>query len=239
MNLYLRKLKNNWIPLALAALVLVLFADKACDDAAYRQDIKDLDSKIEEDVKKIQKLDSEIQEGEKGALAAAAVVLALERTIEESRVRDLELAAREPKIEAEIAALPPSGLVFRLRKDLECPKIELTETGILFPVECARAALIKLERFDIVLARLKETQFSLSTSQEATQFQKVATWNIYKVAWAQGTQILHYQDIVKNADKKYRRAEAQRKKGFWSGLVKGLLIGAGVTVAIVGIKAVF
>ena len=239
MNLYLRKLKNNWIPLALMALILVLLGDKACDDAAYRRGIKDLDKKIAGKITEIRELDGVIREGEKGALAAAAVVLTLERTIEESRIRDLELAAREPKIEAEIAALPPSELVFRLREDLECEEIELTETGILFPVECARAALVKLTRFDIVQARLKETQFSLSTSQEATQFQKVATWNVYRIAWAQGTQILRYQDVIKLQDQKFEDCEKQRKKGFWSGLIKGLLIGAGVTVAVVGVKAIF
>lgn len=239
MNLYLRKLKNNWIPLALVALIFVLLGDKACDDAAYRRGIKDLDKKIAEDVKKIRELDGEVRAGEKGALAAAAVVLTLEKTIEESRIRDLELAAKEPKIEAEIAALPPSELVFRLREDLECEEIELTEEGVLFPVKCARATLVKLTRFDIVQARLKETQFSLSQSLEATQFQKIATWNVYRVAWAQGTQILRYQNVVKNLNQKYDDCEKQRKKGFWGGLIKGLLIGAGVTVVIVGVKAVF
>ena len=232
-------LKKNWIPLALAALILVLFADKACDDAAYRRGIKDLDRKIAEDVKKIKGLDEEIQTGEKGALAAAAVVLTLEKTIEESRLRDLALVVKESKIEAEIATLPPSDLVFRLREDLKCKKIELTETGILFPVECARAALVKLSRFDVVLEQLKEVRFNLSQSLEATQFQKIATWNVYQIAWAQGTQILRYQDIVKNIDKKYRRAEAQRKRGFWSGLIKGVLIGAGITLTIVGVRAIF
>lgn len=239
MNLYLHKIKKNWLPLALIALILILLADKACDDTAYRRGIKDLDSKIAEDVKKIRELNKEMRAGEKGAMAAVAVVLTLEKTIEESHLRDLELAAKEPKIKAEIAALPPSKLVFRLRENLECVKIELTKKGILFPVECARTALVKLERFDIVLERLKETQFSLTASKEATQFQKVATWNVYKIAWAQGTQILRYQNIIKNTDEKYQRAERQRRKGFWSGLVKGLLIGAGITVAIVGVKTVF
>ena len=232
-------IKKNWIPLALAALILILFADKACDDATYRRGIKDLDKKIAEDVKKIKGLDEEIRAGEKGALAATAVVLTLEKTIEESRLRDLALVVKESKIEVEIATLPPSELVFRLRENIECEKIEFTETGILFPVECARAVLVKLSRFDLVLAQLKEVRFSLSTSQEATQFQKIATWNVYRIAWAQGTQILRYQDIVKNTDKKYRRAEAQRKKGFGSGLIKGVFIGAGITLTIVGVRAIF
>ena len=239
MNMYWHKLKKNWLPLALVVLILVLLGDKACNDAAYRRGIKDLDSKITEDVKKIRELDSEVQAGHRGAVAAAAVVLSLEKTIEESRLRDLALAAEEPRIIAEIEALPPSGLVFKLREDLECEEIELTETGILFPVECARAALVKLTRFGTVEARLKEAHFSLSQSLEATQFQKVATWNVYRIAWAQGTQILRYQNIIKLQDQKFEDCEKQRKKGFWSGLFKGVLIGAGITVAAVGVRAIF
>jgi hypothetical protein len=239
MNLYVNWLKKHWIPLAFAALVLVLLGDKACDDAAYRRGIKALDSKIAEDVKKIRGLNDTIQAANKAADAAAAVVVVLEKTIEESRLRDLALAEAEPRIVAEIEALPPTELVFRLREDLECEKIELTEAGVLFPVECARAALVKLTRFDIVEARLEETQFSLSQSLDATHLQKIATWNVYRIAWAQGTQILHYQNIVKLQDQKFEDCEKQRKKGFWSGLVKGVLIGAGITVAAVGIKTVF
>lgn len=236
-------LKKNWIPLAFGILIIILWSDKSCDEASYKRDIAGLDKEISEKEADNVKKDGIIQEGKDQALAAQAVVVEKEANIEASRLRILELERREPEIEAEVMALPPSELVENTRKILECAQIELTENGILFSEECTRAALVKLETFSLIKAQLEETKFSLSESQEATQFQKIATWNVYRIAWAQGSQIMNYRTIIEATDQKYIRCEKQRKKSFWKGLKLGLAIGGGITVTFVlilpAIKAIF
>ena len=236
-------IKKNWIPLAFGVLIIVLWGDRSCDEAGYKKDIAALDKEISEKVADNLEKDKVIKTAVKRALAAEAVVEEKEANIEASRIRILALERREPEIEAEIVALPPSELVENTREILECAEIELTENGVLFSVDCTRTVLTMAEKFSLTKERLKETQFSLSESLEATQFQKMATWNVYKIAWAQGTQILNYQDIIKSKDLKFERCEKQRKKGFWKGLKLGLAIGAGITVTITlvipAIKAIF
>ena len=243
MNLYIHWLKKNWLILALVLLVAVLLFNKSCDEARYERDIAGLNEEIAVKVADNVKKDAIIDKAKNRALKAEAVVVEKEANIEESRIIIADLRRRRSETASEVIALPPSELVKETREILDCAQIQLTTDGVLFSVECTRTVLTVARKFSLMKEELGQTRFSLSESLEATQFQKMATWNVYRIAWAQGTQIMNYRDIVKNQDIKFTKSEQQRKKSFWSGLKLGLAIGAGLTVTITlvipAIKAIF
>jgi hypothetical protein len=236
-------LKKHWLHLALIVLIITLWSMKSCSEAAYKSDIKLLDDEIAEKVADNAKKDIVIAEAMRRAIIAEEVVADKEANIEESRLRIIALEEKETEIVDVVAALPPSAMVEQMREVLQCAAVELTATGVLFSEDCARVVLVEMKKFNSMKKRLAETQFSLSESLEATQFQKMATWNVYKIAWAQRIKILNFQDIVKAQDLKFDRCEKQRKKGYWNGLKLGLAIGAGITITftlvIPMIKAIF
>ncbi len=236
-------LKKHWLHLALVLLIIAFWGTNTCNEAAYKSDIKLLDEQIKEKVADNAKKDIVIEEAKQQAIIAEAVVADKEANIEESRLRIRELERKETVIVDVVAALPPSAMVGQLREIIDCAAVELTATGVLFSEDCARVVLVEMKKFNSMKKRLAETQFSLSESLEATQFQKMATWNVYRIAWAQGTKIQNYQDIVKALDLKFERCEKQRKKGYWNGLKLGLALGAGLTITftlvIPIIKAIF
>jgi hypothetical protein len=236
-------LKKHWLHLALVVLIITLWSTKSCSEAAYKSDIKLLDDEIAEKVADNVKKDVIIEEAMRRAITAESVVAEKEANIEASGRRIRELEKKETKIVVVVAALPPSAMVEQVREIIECAAVELTDAGVLFSEECARVVLVEMKKFNSMKKRLAETEFSLSESLEATQFQKMATWNVYKIAWAQRIKILNFQDIVKAKDLKFDLCEKQRKKGYWNGLKLGLAIGAGLTVTfaliIPAIKAIF
>jgi hypothetical protein len=243
MKIIKKWLKKHWLHLALVVLIITLWGTNTCSEAAYKRDIKLLDDEIAEKVADNVKKDEIIEEAKEQAIKAEGVVAEKEANIEASGRRIRELEKKETKIVDMVAALPPSAIVGQLREVLQCAAVELTDAGVLFSEECARMVLVEMKKFNSMKKRLAETEFSLSESLAATQFQKIATWNVYKIAWAQGTQIMNYQDMVKALDLKFERCEKQRKKGYWNGLKLGLAIGAGITITftliIPVIKAIF
>lgn len=229
-------LKKNWILVSVGGLIIIIifaWGVRACDGARYKKNIKELDGKIVEKEKRIAALEADVLKGVKRVLKAEAVVAVKEENLEKSRLRILTLERKEAIIVEIVMALPPSRLVEEFWDIPDCQKVELTEKGILFPVKCAQAVLVKLERFDLVLAQLKETRFSLSESMGATEFQKQATAHVYGIAADLTKQIAEYKEIVKAKDLKFDLCEKQRKKGFWRGLKTGLVIGGGITITFV------
>jgi len=89
-----------------------------------------------------------------------------------------------------------------------------------------------LGQFSLVKEERDLLQLSLTDSLEALTFQRMATFNIYRIAWAQGSQVLNYREIIKEKDFQFSLCEKQRKKSFFRGFWKGALVGAGITVVI-------
>lgn len=230
--------KKNWLRLiivisAVVLLFYVLSVVRSCDEAAYQKDIAKLDEEILELETDNERLEEEKGKAIAGAKAAEKVVAEKEVEIAEAELRIKALEKEEIKITQVVAELPPSELVKETREILECAEVKLTDDGILFSVECMRSNLEKLKRFSLVENKYNEATFALSTSKETLQFQKMATWYVYRIAWAQGSQIMNYRSIVKKQDLKFVRCEKQRKRNFLKGAIIGVIIGAGIVVTIV------
>jgi len=243
MNVYLYKIKKNWLPLVLGLVVVILLISKSCNEAGYRKDIKKIDEEISELENRNEALEDQMYEAVENAKAAEKIVAEKEAEIEKSRLRILDLQKRRTEVVEVIAELPPSRLVKEARVILDCAEIQLREDGILFSIECSRAVLTMISQFSLIQDELTETQFSLSESLETTYFQKRATWYFLGAAWSLGSQVLNYKVIIKKLNMKFDLCEKQRKKGFWNGLKTGLAVGAGLTVTITliipAIKAIF
>jgi hypothetical protein len=89
-----------------------------------------------------------------------------------------------------------------------------------------------IREFSLIKEELKETQFSLSTSQEATYFQKRATWYFLGAAWSLGSQVLNYKVIIKKQDENFSLLKKQKKRSWIKGATKGFLIGVAFVIII-------
>jgi Fe2+ transport system protein B len=241
-------LKKNWLRvifwIALAGLIIFLLSYvRSCDEAAYKEDIKELDKEISELKEKNVKLEDEAVEFVEGAEAYEKVVAEKEANIERSRLIILDLRKKREEVVAEVMELPPSQLVERTREILDCAAVELTDDGILFSEDCARRSLAMIAQFSLIKEEIEQTGFSLSEYGEALQFQKMVSWKLYGALWKLGGQVLNYKVMVKKLDLKFEKSEKQRKKGWLRGLGTGLMIGAGITVTfmivIPAIKKIF
>lgn len=87
-----------------------------------------------------------------------------------------------------------------------------------------------ISEFSLIKEELKETQFSLSASLEATQFQKMATWYFLGAAWSLGSQVLNYKVIIKKQDENFSLLKKQKKKSWLDGAWKGFLAGVAFVV---------
>lgn len=231
-------LKKNWLRVvfwvALVGLAIFLLSYvRSCDEAAYLEDIKALDEEISGIKEDNVKLEDEAKVFVAEAETYKKVVAEKEANIEKSRLRILELQKKRETVMAEVADLPPPRLVEEIQEILACAQVELTEEGILFSDECSRKVLAMAKKFSLIKEELDETEFSLSESLEATQFQKMISWKLYGALWKLGDVVLNLKVIVKKQDIKFTKSERQRKKSFWKGLVIGVAIGGGITVTFV------
>lgn len=222
-------IKKHWLSLALALLVIVLLGERACRKSTYKEDIKASDEKIAVLEADNAEKDNVIDKAVDDAKVYEERVAEIEKTLIKNEFTIKRLRRERAEVTAVVMELPPSELVQESRKILDCAEIELMEDGVLFSVECTQTVLIMAEQFSLIKEELDETEFALSASKEATQFQKMAMWSVYKIAWAQGTQILNYQDIIKEKDIQFDLCQ-KKKKGAWlDGLWKGFVIGVALT----------
>ena len=238
MKILKKWLPENWLLITLgilgiALLFLLISSIRSCDEAGYKEDIEALDEEISGLKKKNVKLEDEAKVYIADAEAYKKVVAEKEANIEKSRLRILELQKKRKTVVAEVADLPPPRLVEEIQEVLACAQVELTEEGILFSEECSRKVLTMAKEFSLIKEELDETRFSLSESLEATQFQKMVSWNLYGALWKLGDVVLNLRVIVKRTETKFTKSEQQRKKSFWKGLVIGVAIGGGITVTFV------
>jgi len=223
-------IKKNWIILALGILVIILFGDRACKSSSYKKDIRNLDEEISILEVDNKRLEGVVFEATEDAKIAEKKVAEKEASIAKRDLVIKKLRKKRVEVIEVVSKLPPSELVEKTKEILKCADIQLTEEGVLFSVECARISLTMIAQFSLIKEELNETRFSLSESLEATQFQKIATWNVYRVAWSQGIQIMNYREIIEKKDVQFSLCEKQRKSSWLDGLWKGFLIGVGVAV---------
>jgi len=227
-------LKKNWLKIIIAIAIFIgaIYLNRACSDAKYNKKIKDSNKKIEDLEADNSKKDVVIEDAMRMAKAAEAKVEDYLATIAERDITIKDLREkRKEKVEV-IMELPPSDLVEEARDILECAEIQLTSEGILFSVKCARNAIAMISQFSLIKQELKEVNFSLSEALEAVHFQKIATWNVYRIAWAQGSQIMNYRSIIKEKDFQFNLCEKKKKQNFWRGLKTGIIIGVVVGVVV-------
>ncbi len=244
MNLYLHKLKKNWLPLVLAILVVVFaWGVRTCGEAKYKKDIKELDEEIFGLKKDNVKLEDEAVDYVAEAEVYKKAVAKKEANIEKSRLIILELRKKRETIVAEVMELPPSRLVEEFREILDCVQVELEEDGILFSIGCSQKALAMIAQFSLIKEEIEQTGFSLSEYGGALQSQKMVSWNLYGALWKLGGVVLNLRIIVKKQDIKFAKSEKQKRKSWWNGLKIGLAIGGGLTITIgiiiPAIKAIF
>ncbi len=227
-------LEKNWfkILIALVFIIGVMIMNRACRDSAAQE-------KIDANNKEISDLKKEIGTLEDEAFDATETAKKWEAKAEEKEgliiARDLEimkLKEAQKKVTAVVMELPPSELVAETREILDCAEIELQDNGILFSEYCARRALIDLKGFSLLKEEIGLVEQSMIDCQDGWTFQKLATWNIYRTAWAQGMQILRYKTVVKKQDENFSLLKKQKKGAWLDGAWKGFLAGL-IMVAII------
>jgi len=225
-------IKWKWILLAAGILIALFFLEKYCRDAGYEKKIEKLDEEISDLKEDNVKLEGEVVEYIKGAIADEALVAKLKAEVEERKSRIEDLEKEEAEVEEVVMALPPSELVEETREILGCAEILLNQEGILFSIECAREGLLKLKRFSLVEGKYNEAIFALAKSEKALKLQERVSWKLYGALWKMGDQVLNYKVMAKKQAIKFNLAEKQSKKRFFSGLWKGFVIGviAGVVI---------
>lgn len=222
-------IKKHWLSLALAILVIVLLGERECRKSTYKEDIKTSNDKIAVLESDNLMFEEVVNKAVDDARVYEERVTEKEATIAENKIIIKQLRKKMVEVKVAVMEIPPSELVEETRKILDCAEIELTEDGVLFSVECTQTILIMIKRFSLVKEELDTTRFSLSESEDATHLQKMCTWSVYKIAWAQGSQILNYQDIIKEKDFQFDLCQ-KKKRGAWiDGLWKGFVIGVVLT----------
>ncbi|MCK4760505.1 MAG: hypothetical protein KAT69_10680 [Candidatus Aminicenantes bacterium] len=230
----LKWLGKNWLKLIIVISIIIglVLLDRACQDDEDQEKIDANNEKISDLKKKNEDLEDEMYEAVKNAKAAEKIVAEKEAELAESALKIKELQKKRTEIVRVVAELPPLRLVEDLREILECAEIELKDDGILFSIECSRIVLTMISEFSLIKEELKETQFSLSASLEATQFQKMATWYFLGAAWSLGSQVLNYKVIIKKQDENFSLLKKQKKKSWLDGAWKGFLAGVAFVMII-------
>ena len=225
-------LAKNWLKLIIVISIIIglVLLDRACQNDKDQEKIDANNEEISDLKKKNEDLEDEMYEAVKNAKAAEKIVAEKEAELAESALKIKELQKKRTEIVRVVAELPPLRLVEDLREILECAEIELRDDGILFSVECSRTVLTMISEFSLIKEELKETQFSLSASLEATQFQKMATWYFLGAAWSLGSQVLNYKVIIKKQDENFSLLKKQKKKSWLDGAWKGFLAGVAFVV---------
>lgn len=225
-------LGKNWLKLIIVISIIagLILLDRACRDNESQVKIDANDKEIQDLKNENANLEDKMFIAVENAKAAEKIVAEKEVEIAKSALRIEELRKKRKKIARVVAELPAPRLVEDLREVLDCAKIDLKDDGVFFPMECSRTVLTMIREFSLVKEELKETQFSLSESLEATQFQKMATWYFLGATWSLGSQVLNYKVIIKKQDENFSLLKKQKKgawlDGAWKGFVAGLVVAA-------------
>lgn len=232
-------LGENWfkILISLVFIVGIVVVYQSCQNSDNEEKIDANDKEILELKKKNGDLEGvafeateTAQKWENKAKEKEDLLIARQVEIDQLK-KDLK---KVPEI---IMELPPSKLVEEMQEILDCAEIELfyffpTEPKVLFSENCARAALTELAKFSLIKREIGLIEQSQIDCQDALTFQKLATWNVYRIAWSQGSQILNYKAIDEERVENFSLLKKQKKKAWLNGATKGFLAGVALIVII-------
>ena len=209
-------IKDNWLLIILLFVIGIFVFDRLSKDSGFRKDIRKSDERIQELDKDNREKDKTILESAKMAEKAEAKVAEKEEIIE-------KLRKKEEKVEEEVQALPSIEVVLLTAEILGCPDgVWLQGEEVVFTLECAKKSLTMLKRLPFVEQERDEALGAL-------QFQKVATFNVWRLSWAQQWQISNWKEKYKEKDKQFTLVKKDRTKRWFDGLWKGFVAGVIVT----------
>lgn len=215
-------LKDNLLKLLILifiVVVVIFVADRFFKDSGLRKDLRESDERIQELDKDNREKDKTILESAKMARKAEAKVAEKEKIIE-------ELMQKEEKVEEEVQAMPSIEVVLLTAEILGSPDgVRLQDNEVVFTLECAKKNLTILKRFPLVEQQRDEALGAL-------QFQKMATFNVWRITLAQSWQISNWKEKYKEKDGQFSLAMKDRKKRWLDGLWKGFVAGVIVTVTL-------
>jgi hypothetical protein len=216
--------------LTFIVLVVVFVLDRFFKDSTLKEDLRESDDRIAE-------LDKDNAEKEKIVEDSMAIVKKLEKRVAEKEsmiaLRDIEISRlhkEEAAVPEEVEALEAPSVVLRTIKHLGLDEVRLEGEEVVFTLAAGKRNLVLLDQAVIVRQREIKLSESLADSQGALHLQKVATWHLYRVAWAQFWQILNWKGKYKEKDGQFDKAMKDRKKRWLDGLWKGFVVGVIVTV---------
>lgn len=229
----LKWLKENLLIVLLLFVVFIFVLDDCSDDSGYKKDIKASDKKIQGLMDDNKEKDKVITDAIKMAEKAEAVVAKKEKMIAARDVQIKELQKKEAEIPAIVEAMEPPSVVLRTIELLDCAEIELKDDQVIFTLACAKKNLIFLDQTDAIRGQRDMLSDSLIDCQEALTFQKIATFNVYRIAWALSWKVSNWKEAYNEKDKQFQQADKERKRARRKDLVKGVIVGAVLTVIIV------
>ena len=229
----LKWLKENGLIVLLLFVVLIFFLDDCSDDSGFNKFIQEKDDEIQILMDDNKDKDKVILDGQKMAEKAEKVVAEKEKMIAAQDVRIRDLQKKEAEIPAKVEAMEPPSVVLRTIEILGCVEIELKNDQVVFTLACAKKNLIFLDQADVIRGQRDMLSDSLIDCQEALTFQKIATFNVWRIAWAQAIQKSNLQSMYDKKDEQFKRADKERKRVRFKAYFKGFIIGAILTVIII------
>lgn len=229
-------LKKNWLIVSLLIVVLIFFIDDCSDDVGYRKFIRDGDKEIQKLMDDNRDQDKVIADSIEMADKAEAAVAEREATIAARDVRIRELQKKEAEVPEKVEAMDPPSVVLRTIEILGLDEIELRNDKVVFTLACAKRNLIFLDRGELIRQQRDDLSTSLTESQEALSFQKVATFYYYRIAWAQSIQRANWKAAYNKKDEQFKRADKERKRARFKGYFKGFMVGVIVTIVIIVLR---
>ena len=232
-------IKKNWSFLLVLILIyaLITMGARSCIEKNENDEV------LNESRERIMELEEANIAYETSAITSAANARVydarakeFEAEVKKSEIIIGRLKKERQRIEQAVAKLPPSKLVKEARLILDCAQIELVPDGALFSIDCTRSMLTKLKKFSLVREELAETEFALSQSKESAKFHEMKSWELYGLASSLGSQVINFRKIVIEKDANYASLEKRKKKSYYTGLWKGVVI---ALITVVSIKLTF
>lgn len=225
-------LKKNWLFLIFLFMILIFAIDHFKDKSDFRKNIRESD-------KRIQDLDRDNREKDKIILDSKKIIEKAEKVVEEKEKeiakRDLKikkLQKAEAKVPAKVEALPPPQVVINTAKIIGCDEIELRNGEVVFSLACAKKNLIFIDQADLIRQQRDAFSLSLLDCQEALTFQKIVTYNLFRISWAQFMQKINWKSMYNEKEDQFQLAVKEKKKAWRKGLMKGIIIGVIITIAL-------
>lgn len=227
-------LKENLLKILIfifIALVVIFVLDRFFKDESFEEKLKKSDEKIAELDKHNAELDQVILDSKEMAEKVEAIVAEKEELI---RLKDLEiegLQKEEALVEEAIEDLTDLEVVVDITRILELPgEVELRNQEVVFTLSAANKTLVIFRKQPLIIQQRDKALEAKGIAREALRLQKVATWNVYRIAWAQTWQISNWVGKYKEKVGQFKGAMKQKRKAWLDGVWKGFVVGVIVTI---------